>query len=124
MTNSNLLMMAVLAVSTTACAENNLPVQYSQSSLSPLTVHRQDTENVQIDFKVPLESQYYVAGADYEVGNGSLSVRILRCSIHEQCKAMVDLMPGLSPSVGRVVIPFTGNRVRIVHGDGIQSFDI
>ncbi len=124
MRNSNLLMMAVLTMSTTACAENKVPVQYSQLSLSPLTVHRQDTENVRIDFKVPMESQYYVAGADYEVVNGSLSVRILRCSIHEQCKAMADLLPGLSPSVGSVVIPFTGNRVRIAHGDGIQAFDI
>ncbi|MEA9757450.1 hypothetical protein [Xanthomonas campestris] len=124
MTNSNLLMMAVLAVLTTACAEKNLPVQYSQFSLSPLSVHRQDAENVRIDFKVPLESLYYVAGANYEVVNGSLSVRIIRCSIHEQCKAMVDLLPGLPPSVGKVVIPFSGNRVRITHSDGIQSFDI
>ena len=121
---SYLLITAALAISTTACAENNVPIQYSQVSLSPLTASRQDVGNVRIDFKVPPESQYYIAGADYQVVDGVLSVKILRCSIHEPCKAMVELVPGLPPAMGQLVIPFEGSRVKIEHGDGIQSFDI
>lgn len=124
MKSSYLLVTAFLAVSTSACAENNVPAQYSQVSLSPLTASRQDVGNVRIDFKVPPESQYYIAGADYRVVDGVLSVKILRCSIHEQCKAMVELVPGLPPLTGRLIIPFEGSRLNIEHGDGIQSLDI
>lgn len=121
---SYLLITAFLAVSTTACAENVVPIQYSQVSLSPLTASRQDAGNLRIDFKVPPDSQHYIAGADYQVVDGVLSVKILRCSIHEKCKAMVELAPGLPPAMGQLVIPFEGSRVDIEHGDGIQSFDI
>jgi len=124
MNSSYFFITAFLAISTTACAENDVPIQYSQVSLSPLTASRQDAGNVRIDFKVPPESQYYIAGADYQVVDGVLSVKILRCSIHEQCKAMVELVPGLPPAIGQLVIPFEGIRVNIEHGDGIQSFDI
>lgn len=121
---SYFLITGVLAISTTACAESNVPIQYSQVSLSPLAVIRQDVGNVRIDFKIPPESQYYIAGADYQVVDGVLSVKILRCSIHSQCKAMVELVSGLPPAMGQLVIPFDGSRVNIEHGDGIQSFDI
>jgi len=118
------LITAFLAISTVACADNDEPIQYSQVSLSPLTASRQDAGNVRIDFNVPPESQYYIAGSDYQVVDGVLSVKILRCSIHEKCKAMVELAPGLPPAMGQLVIPFEGSRVNIEHGDGIQSFDI
>jgi hypothetical protein len=104
----------------TSCARGAESAAYSMASVNPVVLSQLDGGIVQMDFKVPPETYYYVPGVDYRVDGQTLSVRIIRCSIKCRCEAMAKLLPGLPPSDGRVRIPFQGNTVVLRHLDGEQ----
>lgn len=104
----------------TACTREAESAAYSMASVNPVVLNQLDAGIVQMDFKVPAETYYYVPGVDYRVDGQTLSVSIIRCSIKSRCEAMAKLLPGLPPGDGRVHIPFLGNTVVLRHIDGEQ----
>ena len=108
----------------TACGREAASTTYSMASVNPVVLQQQDGGLVQMDFKVPPETIYYVPGVDYRVDGDTLSVSIVRCRITRRCKARAELISGLPPGVGRVRIPSRAHTVVVHHADGEQVLQL
>lgn len=94
---------------------------YSQASVQPVVVERSG-DAVVIRFVAPPESMFYVAGVSYEMRNGEMRVVIDRCPIRGECSTMVKSDAGLGEGrTKQVRVPFSGDRIVLLHADGEQQ---
>ncbi len=96
--------------------------QYSQSSVTPVTVTKLANDKISMRYRVYPESMFYSKGVDYQASDNTLKVYIKRCNINEACSPMAETVIPLDKSwQAEVHLPYQGENVVVVHADGEQS---
>lgn len=114
-------LLPVLLAALAACTSATLEPDYARDAVQPVVVQASGAAQVRIRFVSPPESLHYAGGVSYRVKGDELQVVIDRCSIRSDCRTMAK---GSLLGDGRtteVLVPFDGQRLVLLHTDGVQS---
>lgn len=94
---------------------------YTKSAVEPVQAALLSKDTLQLRYKVLPETAYYSKGVDYQVNDGVMRVYINRCGIKQSCHPMAETRIPLGAAwEAEVHLPYHGEQVIVVHGDGDQ----